>query len=1297
MEAIIQGSVGDKCMNSKIKIQNFINEYTKDVKIKIPSIQRNYKWNRGNVDKEGNKIEGTYRGIRSTAHNLIWEIIYNYKNNQKSMNLGLVVLYDNNIDNNTDRMILDGQQRIITLSLIVRYLVYKLNEKREVDKEKLKLEDEWFTFQFDRDFEQNGQAGIRYNFMFDEWDLPSEITSVDIKRMVENTKEIDCVVKALEFEEYNALLKYIKNNVFFIVRVTTTPPLDEFLNVNSNKTPFSICDFIKIFLLKDIFEDTNIDEEERNGRKREVLSLYSEIASYLYKRKNQEDNELYKMISVGYSNIINHPEINRMDLIFEDRYYVDKNNVIKSRWKKDVLGKPTLIKLEQSEVLDKYEKVENEDCSPYKQAIARLRYFRNVLKGIEEELYTKDKNDKDHINSNAFNTFYVLNKYTNNTFFSLFSEEDIKIEADPNFVIKEFCLQEFCADQTRKMKNRKASNALMESVMQTEIKKEIHYDYEIEDNGTFDEMSDIFFKCYDDYTNLVKIGKQRNAYTVKEIKIVLPDESSENERIENNSHSIKKLCECTKKIIIPDIQRDFIKGCSAGDFLEDIVLKNSVFLVDRYIEDKEIDISDLARRIYQHKREEYTALPEQEKGEYESYAKEMIRNMMIALLCSNKDKISLSDATRCHSTLRYLVKSASIDVSNVSNYHAKKRIEDMINCARKIAGCHNEKLKNDFCSDSREAYTASCVVGFWDKNKNLFIYDGQQRLSFFLCAIGYLKRKTQDVPEEVNNLYERFEYSGRSEANGVIKCLYTSTEDGETLVSNLLQYVCDQTTESIYMLTKTLMDMCKRGVYIPYNYFYDMMKVEFYCIDDRNETTQLFMDLSDGLPLNPSEIYKAEFSHYLTENIEQDKGSVTAILNYLDNAFVDLFIGENEPEVKEIQYLKELLQLTLIERYNDFVYGNMPKLSDLRDKFSEKEVIQKLKEYIEKFINFYNSDSETNKTVNEFCNSNFYYDINHAKYDSLYCEYSIQEGQNGGLAIYSNYQVIEKLYNEEYSPTSIPFDLKVKLIYNFSKNGYLESDSCFTIDYLLENSDANKRINTLLKKMAQKSFRDRKDVEQITYSPCSIPTVSISLSGKENRNNIFDEIMSSEETGVEEFENMFYGKSMEINMQNVLQKIKEVISQNVNSNIYRALYNNYDIFSYNNKKEWCTVIWDGSSYKLLKNKIRIHDLELEPPTEEIVIKQLQFNINEANKIYKGICNIADLSKKKKLLDYIVKTDSLEGFRKVLIEREFLKVDNTKKIFVGTEQNKDVVLVYNEQECCTNLEEVMVEGEVGKFA
>ena len=1282
-------------MSSKISIQDFINIYTKDISIKIPLIQRNYKWNSGNVDKEGNNIEGKARGIRSTAHNLIWEIIDNYMNNKKPMNIGLVVLYDNNLDYNTDRMILDGQQRMITLSLIVRYLVNKLEKK---------MEDEWFTFQFERDFEQNGQVGIRYKFMFQSGDLFSnETTSVDIKRMVDNTREIERVVTALNFNDYENLLKYIKENVFFIVRVTNTPPLDEFLNVNSNKTPFSICDFINIFLLKDIYEDTNIDEEERNRRKEEVLFLYSEIASYLYKRKNQENNELYKMISVGYSNIINHPEINRMDIIFEDSYYADEKG-IKPRWKNNVFGKPTLIKLEQSEVLDKYEKAEKE--SSYEQAMARLRYYRNVLKGIEEELYTKDKNDKEHINSNAFNTFYVLNQYTKKTFFSLFSEEDIQNETDPNSVIKVFCLQEFCADQTRKMKNRKASNALMESVMQTEIKKEIHYNNEIEDNDTFDEISEIFFDCYDDYTKLVKIGKQRNAARVKEKKFVLPGESSKNERIGNERYSIKELYECTEKIIIPDIQRDFIKGCCAEDFLEDIVLKNTIFIVDEYIKKNRIDIRELAIRIYQHMMGADTDLPEQEKKEYESYAREMIRNMMIALL-SDKEKISLSDAANRHKTLKYLVKSASIDVSNVSNYYAKKRIEAMINQARCSAERHCDELKNKFNSFVGEAYTASCVVGFFDKSRYLFIYDGQQRLSSFLCAVGYLKRKTKDVPKELNNLYEKFEYSGRSEANEALEYLYRSEEDDEKILSKLLQFVCDQTTESIYMLTKTLMDMCKRDVFIPYNYFYDMMKVEFYCIDDKNETTQLFMDLNDGLPLNPSEIYKAEFSHYLTENIEQDKESVTTIHDYLDNAFVDLFINEDEPEVKEIQYLKELLQLTLIERYNDFVYGSMPKLSDLREKFSQKEVIQKLKSYMETFIKFYKSDNVISKTVEGFCNSEFYYKINRAKYDGappkgVYCEYSIQEGQEGKIVIYSNYQVIEQLYKAEYD-SKIPFDLKVKLIYSFSKNGYLESDSCFTTDYLLKNSDDNIRINTLLKRMAQKSYRDKKEVEQITYSSCSMPKVSISLSGKENINNIFNEIMLSEKAGLKELENLFYGESMEINMQDVLQKIKDILSNNVNSNIYKALYKNYDLFSYdisnNNEKEWSTVIWDGSSYKLWKEVISIHGLKLEPPKEEGVIKQLQYDSSEAEKIYIGICNIDKLIKKKKLLDYIVKTKckSLEDFRNVLINKAYLKVDDKRWTFIGADSGKEVILIYDEQGCCTNLAEVTDVGEVGQFA
>ena len=60
--------------------------------------------------------------------------------------------------------------------------------------------------------------------------------------------------------------------------------------------------------------------------------------------------------------------------------------------------------------------------------------------------------------------------------------------------------------------------------------------------------------------------------------------------------------------------------------------KNTIFIVDEYIKKNRIDIRELTIRIYQHMMGADTDLPEQEKKEYESYAREMIRNMMIALL-----------------------------------------------------------------------------------------------------------------------------------------------------------------------------------------------------------------------------------------------------------------------------------------------------------------------------------------------------------------------------------------------------------------------------------------------------------------------------------------------------------------------------------------------------------------------------------------------------------------------------------------------------------------------------------------
>ena len=270
-------------MSSKISVKEFIKEYKN---LFIPLLQRNYKWP-DNAKKDNNSYYSEKEsGKRNTAHNLIWEIIDNYEKNKKNettMTLGIVVLYKE--EDTTKQLILDGQQRLITLTLIARCLLNLLNR-------------EWFTYKFERDFDLNR----RYGYMFElEKKEQEEKNSVDLDRMRRNYEEIENVIKKKNFTEYEGLLSYIKTNIFFIVRITTTPPLDEFFNINSHKTPFSISDYIKVFLLNDI--STIENNEEKLEKKNKILSLYRDISYYLYYKDGDYDNSIYKMVSRGYDNI----------------------------------------------------------------------------------------------------------------------------------------------------------------------------------------------------------------------------------------------------------------------------------------------------------------------------------------------------------------------------------------------------------------------------------------------------------------------------------------------------------------------------------------------------------------------------------------------------------------------------------------------------------------------------------------------------------------------------------------------------------------------------------------------------------------------------------------------------------------------------------------------------------------------------------------------------------------------------------------------------------------------------------
>lgn len=94
-------------MSNKIEKKQCLKEILNEkMNLKIPSYQRPYEWNKSNV------------------YVLLNDIYINYKNN-KDINLGVIILNKNN-DN---LEIVDGQQRLITLSLLLKALDSNYNTK----------------------------------------------------------------------------------------------------------------------------------------------------------------------------------------------------------------------------------------------------------------------------------------------------------------------------------------------------------------------------------------------------------------------------------------------------------------------------------------------------------------------------------------------------------------------------------------------------------------------------------------------------------------------------------------------------------------------------------------------------------------------------------------------------------------------------------------------------------------------------------------------------------------------------------------------------------------------------------------------------------------------------------------------------------------------------------------------------------------------------------------------------------------------------------------------------------------
>lgn len=414
-------------------------------KVYIPLIQRNYKWS------------------ADIAAKLIWDLWGAFEKKQDSYTIGMITLYK---ENDTKLQLIDGQQRIITLYMILKFI--------EPDKE-------YYSFEIERDegiFEA-GEKRIDYlkNInMCSSW--CKKIT--DVERFKENYLAIEKKMQdTYDATKKDAFIEYIFNNLYFLLHISETEPFDEFMNLNNNKTRFVISDRIKANLM--------IDAKEA---KVEVLDLFRKLSESLF-----ADPEIWKLVNQGYCEKVvpqdkskrrkdkHYPDENRLKLLCCERYGSDDYDV------SGTLG---------------YE---------FKEEMKILTRYRNILHTL-----TCDRKDGNWNNFNGFNCLYSISaneKENGIRFFELL--KDGKYEILEKYFIEE-------------IKNDSSFNkaCFIESQLQNE-KIEIDYIQSSETiktsfnanekSGWFsgeNEYFDVFVEMYDSYIERkYQQRTEENKYGVK--------------------------------------------------------------------------------------------------------------------------------------------------------------------------------------------------------------------------------------------------------------------------------------------------------------------------------------------------------------------------------------------------------------------------------------------------------------------------------------------------------------------------------------------------------------------------------------------------------------------------------------------------------------------------------------------------------------------------------------------------------------------------------------------------------------
>ena len=728
----------------------------------IPGYQRNYKWN------------------KETAKMLAQDLITAYTE-KKDKSIGLITLYKGP---NGSIEVLDGQQRLISLWLICHSIGTPL-----------------FQLSFERDTSLDDSEKRPAFVSALKVPVPDQLNATtalsDKRRFQCNFKEISDICK--DIHDPKNFIAFLKKHLRFLLHITNTEPVAEFLNINCHKTRFSICDRVRSALIIDFgaTKEELAEFSKSTGQidyKAGISILFEELTRLLYR------DDIYDVVRLGYTNPEDTHE-NRINIMFtgltkdSQNGYLVQNTVninSKEEWRH------------------------------------RLLFYKSVLCELEA-----DVDNKDYITKNAFANLHNSTKKHGEIgirFFELLDQEYDRFKGhtdDP--------------DKLAKILHERHS---LDKIMA---------DY-------------VSHKSNEVYTDFV------NSY----FQLLMN---------ESNTH-------------ISPIASDLLNGqvsdspffATSRNAIETLIHTSGKYLLYRYIDARN------KRKFGQ-------------------------KNKWADLPTSANDETALKQSA----TSQYRKLSSAISLRELLNLphivipviqrdycmpnHFRKSSEE-----KRGTGDFIDFLLNSFQGIYQKedlSKTPFSAITVYQTGGILYLYDGQQRIVTLYAILRMLQRELGEDSVNCKILFEdrpnfthqfnRFLDDLHADEGKTAACNYA-----QTALQNLAQVFNQRLADTLSSTRETKQNFLK--------YLLDCTSIDVIHMEaSPSALEQFFMEINDGVPLVPYEIFKSKINEKANVCLGQNSDKYRLWLGSLDNQWLDAFYRFERPTLQTETAAEELKELRLIE------------------------------------------------------------------------------------------------------------------------------------------------------------------------------------------------------------------------------------------------------------------------------------------------------------------------------------------------------------------------------------------------